>query len=88
MSSDRVEPAQLAPIALTAAQVGELLGIDASTVRRNAAAGVMPEPVKVGAAVRYRRAEIEAWLAAGCPHADGWDYQDVESTRTLRVADG
>ena len=65
----------LAPIALTAAQVGELLGIDASTIRRNAAAGVMPSPVKVSAgAVRWNFAELRAWLDAKCPMASEWSW--------------
>ena len=63
----------LTPIALTAAQVGELLGIDPATVRRNSAAGTMPKPVKVSAgAVRWRFDELCDWLAAGCPSAMNW----------------
>lgn len=72
-------PCPLEPIALTAMQVGELLGIDASTVRRNAGVGVMPGPVKVGAAVRWRRAEIDAWLTAGCPPMKEWTWPVAQS---------
>jgi len=38
-------------------------------VRRLADAGRMPRPVRLGSLVRWRRAELEAWIAAGCPSA-------------------
>ena len=30
-------------------------------------AGRMPRPIKLGSLVRWRRAELEAWINAGCP---------------------
>ena len=36
-------------------------------VYRLSDAGRMPRPVKLGALVRWRRAELEAWITAGCP---------------------
>ena len=62
------------PIALTAGQTGELLGLDERTIRRNSEAGVLPKPVRIGGAVRWRRPEIEAWLAAGCPAMEAWTW--------------
>ena len=47
--------------------VAELCGCSARTVRRLADAGRMPRPIKLGSLVRWRRAELEAWMAAGCP---------------------
>ena len=44
-----------------------LLNCGARTVYRLADAGRLPRPVKLGALVRWRRAEIDEWLAAGCP---------------------
>jgi predicted DNA-binding transcriptional regulator AlpA len=32
--------------------------------------GRMPAPIKIGGAVRWNRAEIESWVAAGCPAVD------------------
>ena len=31
----------------------------------------MPRPVRLGALVRWRRQEIEAWIANGCPPVAG-----------------
>jgi predicted DNA-binding transcriptional regulator AlpA len=36
------------------------------------AAGRCPLPVRLGRAVRWNRAELEAWAAAGCPARDRW----------------
>jgi excisionase family DNA binding protein len=36
-------------------------------VYRMSDAGRMPAPVKFGALVRWRRADIERWLNEGCP---------------------
>ncbi len=55
---------------------GALLGVravakmlDCSTrhVYRLTDAGRLPSPLKLGALVRWRRADIDNWLAAGCP---------------------
>lgn len=42
--------------------------LDCSTrhVRRLADGGRMPPPIKLGCLIRWRRADIDAWLAAGC----------------------
>ena len=55
----------------------ELLGVRAGAallggcstrhVYRLADAGRMPRPIKLGTLVRWRRAELEAWIGAGCP---------------------
>ena len=47
--------------------VGVLLNTSESTVRRLADAGKLPRPVKLGQLVRWRRAELLAWLEEGCP---------------------
>lgn len=43
--------------------VGRLLGCCAKTVQRRR----VPGRVKVGRLTRYVRAEVERWIAAGCP---------------------
>lgn len=47
--------------------VARLLHCSVRHVYRLADAGKMPRPVKLGALVRWRRAELHAWLDAGCP---------------------
>lgn len=48
--------------------VASLLGgCSVRHVYRLADAGRMPRPVRLGALVRWRRAELVAWIEAGCP---------------------
>jgi excisionase family DNA binding protein len=52
---------------LDAVSVADLCSCSVRTVRRLSDAGRMPRPVRLGQLVRWRRAELEAWIAAGCP---------------------
>jgi excisionase family DNA binding protein len=48
--------------------VAELLGrCSARHVRRLADANRLPAPIRIGRLVRWRRAQLLDWLAAGCP---------------------
>ena len=48
-------------------QVAALLGCSTRTAYRLADAGRMPRPLKLGHLCRWRRAEVLAWIADGCP---------------------
>lgn len=52
---------------LDVATVAKFCGCSARTVRRLSDAGRMPPPIRLGSLVRWRRAELEAWIDAGCP---------------------
>ena len=56
-----------APVLLTVKEVAEMLGLSERTVYRLADMGKMPRPVKIGAAVRWRRNELDQWIEDGCP---------------------
>jgi len=58
------ETAELLDVRAVAALLG---GCSVRHVYRMADAGRMPRPIKLGALVRWRRAELLDWLAAGCP---------------------
>ncbi len=68
MTATPATPAQ-APAAklLDVQAAAALLGCSPRTVYRLADAGRMPPPVKLGALVRWNRAAVEDWIAAGCP---------------------
>lgn len=57
---------------LSLAEVCGLLGKNYRTGRRMQDAGKLPPPVKVGREYRYRPAEVDAWIAAGCPSQNDW----------------
>jgi len=37
------------------------------------ARGLLPAPRRIGRSVRWSRDEIRAWVAAGCPSAEGFE---------------
>ena len=47
---------------LSAAEVAEALGVPVGTVYAWNHRGTGPRPISVGRHVRYREAEVEAWL--------------------------
>jgi excisionase family DNA binding protein len=47
--------------------VAALLDCSPRHIYRLSDAGLMPSPVRIGALVRWRRADLDSWLAQGCP---------------------
>lgn len=63
------------PELLTTAETAHLAGVGKRSLSRWSSSGQAPAPVKIaGTTVRYRRAEIMAWIAAGCPDCREWTY--------------
>ena len=67
MTTAALPPDQTAPALLDVRAVAVLLDCSPRHVYRLADAGRMPAPLRVGALVRWRRSDIEDWIAAGCP---------------------
>jgi excisionase family DNA binding protein len=59
------------PLLVSAADLAELLAVSVATIRRWDAAGRLPQPVRIGGAVRWRTIDVTNWLAAGCPRRNG-----------------
>lgn len=64
---------QIPKLAPSAQEVARLLGISRAHVWRMHSSGRLPKPVRLGRAVRWGRAEIEGWLAAGAPTRERWE---------------
>jgi excisionase family DNA binding protein len=47
--------------------VAAALSCSSRHIYRLSDAGRMPRPIKLGALVRWNRAEIDAWISSGCP---------------------
>lgn len=60
-------PAELLDVRNIAALLG---GCSTRHVYRLSDAGFMPRPVRLGNLVRWRRAEVLAWIADGCPRLE------------------
>ena len=54
------------PLLITASKLAALLEISTRTLWRLRSAGRLPEPVRLGGAVRWRREDIQNWIAGGC----------------------
>lgn len=67
------------PPALTAnaCQVAVMLGVSVRQVWRLHNTGRLPRPVRLGNCVRWRRAEIEAFVKAGCPTRETWEAMNA-----------
>src|SRR4051794_38259414 len=68
------------PLLVGAAELGRLLSRSRASIRRDVAAGRIPPPVNIGRSIRWRKAEIEAWIAAGCPAAANGSQQVPPAT--------
>ncbi len=69
---------QTEALLLSPEDVADLLDIGRSTLYRLSSAGKVPRPVKVGRSTKWRRREIEAWIAAGCPPRNRWEWEGSE----------
>ncbi len=63
MSIDLLET----PALITAAQLADMLSVSLRTLWRMRSGGRLPNPVRLGGAVRWRLEEIKQWIASGCP---------------------
>ena len=60
-------------LVVDARDFAHILVLSVRTIRRLDCSGKLPRPVKIGGAVRWRRAEVEAWVEAGCPDRQRWE---------------
>ncbi len=71
-------------LVLTAREVASALGVSERHVWGMNHNGRLPEPVRFGKAVRWVKADIEAWLAAGAPMRDRWLASESDSSKGVR----
>ena len=65
------------PELLTRQQVADLLQCSTRHIDSLRAAGLMPQPIRLGKWPRYRRAQLLRWIEAGCPPAVDADQGDA-----------
>ena len=71
---DRRNPASRSErLLLKATEVAATLGVSKNHVWKLHAMGRLgPLPLRLGRSVRWRRQELEEWIAADCPPRDKW----------------
>lgn len=68
-------------LGLTARELASRLGISRAHVWKLLSLGRLPEPVRLGRAVRWDKRVIDAWLAAGAPSAAQWEQMKQAQPR-------
>lgn len=58
-----------------------LASVSRATWHRLRAAGKLPPCIRLGRAVRWRRAEVVAWIDAGCPDTRTWAAMQANASR-------
>ncbi len=61
------------PLLVSSNAAALMCGISRSAWYKLVSSGKAPRPVKLGRLARWRRDEVEAWVAAGCPFRQKWD---------------
>ena len=61
------------PAMITAVDFATMLKVSVRTLWRLRSAGQVPEPVRLGGAVRWRLDEVKKWIAGGCRAAGDRD---------------
>jgi predicted DNA-binding transcriptional regulator AlpA len=59
---------------LSARQLAWVLSVNPATVRRWDAGGLIPDGVRIGGRVLWRRRELMDWIDAGMPHRTDWKW--------------
>ena len=70
---DKEVSRQQHPLAISAGELAEQLGVSLRHVRRADSAGLVPKPIRIGRSVRWPVDEIRAWLKAGAPDSKRWE---------------
>ena len=61
------------PLLIDIHTLAALLGRSVPSLERDQAAGRLPAPVRLGGSRKWRRADIDGWVTAGCPPRAEWD---------------
>lgn len=62
-----METKTLEPLMLRAKQAAGFIGVSQRTLANLRASGRLPLPIRLGGCIAWRKADLEFWVAAGCP---------------------
>jgi len=85
--SDTISLAESTAKLLDMRTVADIFGCSPRHIYRITDAGRIPAPVKLGALVRWPRAAIEEWIAAGCPACRQRAIVDAQRERSWLPAE-
>jgi excisionase family DNA binding protein len=78
-TTNNKQQADQQPAALTAnaKQAAAMLNVSVRQVWRLHTTGRLPRAIRLGHCVRWRKAELEAFVEAGCPTRQEWEAMHV-----------
>jgi predicted DNA-binding transcriptional regulator AlpA len=56
--------------------LARLLTRSVGSLERDLSRGLLPKPIRLGGSRKWRRAEIAAWVEAGCPAQEEWEKRN------------
>jgi excisionase family DNA binding protein len=65
--ADHTQRTETGALLLNAQQLAMILDVSQRTIWRLRDTGRLPRPIRIGGAVRWRRADVEKWIDDGCP---------------------
>ena len=68
--NEQSETAVSQPLLWEVALLARLTGRSVRSLWRDLSAGRLPPPVRIGGSIRWRRDDILAWIASGCPEQE------------------
>lgn len=71
----------LSPLAYSASQLADKLGVSLRHIRRMDSAGLLPKPIRLGRSVRWPADTIHAWVKAGAPDRKRWEQMNTRPGR-------
>lgn len=77
-SVQRVPSRVVEPLCVDARDLAVLLGISPRHVRAMKARGALPEALRIGRRRLWRVEEIRAWVTAGMPPRDRWQWEGMD----------
>ena len=61
-------------VLLTMKNIAQILGVHRVTTQRWLESGRLPAPIRLGRrCLRWPKAEIDKWIASGCPAREKWE---------------
>lgn len=64
---------QYPALTVNAKQAARLINVSVRQLWRLNSTGRLPKPIRLGNCVRWRKAELEAFIQAGAPHREKWE---------------
>ena len=62
-------------VLLTSSQTAKIIGVTLRTWYVYDQLGKVPKPVRIGRKLFWHKDELYAWIYAGCPKRDDWNYK-------------